>query len=70
MLYQKIKLGDYTANLYKTKLGYSYKIYYPLKGKSTCVSQSCVYFNERGVCYDKMQNDLKLTMGVIKTLFS
>ena len=70
MLYQKIKLGDYTANLYKTKLGYSYKIYYPLKGKSTCVSQSCVFFNDRGVCYDKMQDDLKVTMGVIKTLFS
>ena len=70
MLYQKIKLGDYTANLYKTKLGYSYKIYYPLKGKNTCISQSCVYFNDRELCYEKMQDDLKLTMGVVKTLLS
>lgn len=49
MLYQKIKLG------------YSYKIYYPLKGKNTCVAQSCVYFNDRGLCYDKMH--------VVKILF-
>lgn len=70
MIIQTLTVGDYTANMYKTKLGYSYKIYYPLKGKNTCVAQSCVYFNDRGLCYDKMQDDLHITMHVVKTLFS
>lgn len=69
MLLQTIKQGDYQAKLFKTREGYSYKIFYKLQGKNTCVDRSYVYLNDKGICYERMMNDLNTTMGIVKTLF-
>ena len=69
MLLQTIPEGDYKACLYKTNLGYSYKIFYKLQGKNTCVARSYAYLNDKGICYEKMMDDLRTTMGIVKTLF-
>ena len=69
MLLQTIKEGDYQAKLFKTKEGYSYKIYYKINGKNTCVAMSYAYINDKGICMEKMLDELKVTIGVVQTLF-
>lgn len=69
MLLLSIHEGDYTANLYQYKLGYQYKIFTKLKGKNTCVAQSYAYIFDKDLCYQKMIDDLNVTMGIVKDLF-
>ena len=68
MLLQTIIQGDYQAKLFKTREGYSYKIFYKLNGKNTCVARSYAYILDKGICYEQMMNELKVTMGIVKTL--
>ena len=69
MLLLSIHEGDYKANLYQYKLGYQYKIFTKINGKNTCVSRSYAYLFNKEECYQKMMNDLNVTMGMVKLLF-
>ena len=69
MLLLSIHEGDYKANLYQYKLGYQYKIFTKINGKNTCVAQSYAYIFDKEVCYQKMMDDLNVTMGIVKDLF-
>ena len=69
MLIFTLHSGDYYANLYQYKLGYQYKIYTKINGKRTCVARSYAYIFNRDECYQKMMEDLNVTMGIAKDLF-
>lgn len=69
MIIQTITVGNYKANLYLYKLGYQYKIFTKINGKNTCVAQSYAYIFDKEVCYQKMIDDLNVTMGIVKDLF-
>lgn len=69
MLLISMHEGDYKANLYQYKLGYQYKIFTKINGKNTCVARSYAYIFDRAVCYQKMMEDLNVTMGIVKDLF-
>lgn len=69
MLVQSLKAGDYKANLYQFKLGYQYKIFYKLNGKNTCIARNYSYMNNKDECYNKMVENLHITMGIAKDLF-
>ena len=69
MLLLTLHEGDYKANLYQYKLGYQYKIFTKVNGKSTCVSRSYAYIFDKDMCYQMMLDDLNTTMGIAKTLF-
>lgn len=69
MIVQSITIGDYKANLYLYKLGYQYKIFTKINGKNTCVSRSYAYIFDKDVCYQKMLEDVNVTMGIVKDLF-
>lgn len=69
MLLFTLHSGDYYANLYQYKLGYQYKIYTKINGKRTCVARSYAYLFNRDECYQKMMEDLNVTMGIAKDLF-
>ena len=69
MIVQTVTVGDYKANLYLYKLGYQYKIFTKLNGKNTCVAQSYAYIFDKDLCYQKMIDDLNVTMGIVKDLF-
>ena len=69
MIIQTVTVGDYKANLYLYKLGYQYKIFTKINGKNTCVAQSYAYIFDKDLCYQKMMDDLNVTMGIVKDLF-
>ena len=69
MIIQTVTVGDYKANLYLYKLGYQYKIFTKINGKTTCVAQSYAYIFDKELCYQKMMDDLNTTMGMVKLLF-
>ena len=69
MIIQTVTVGDYKANLYLYKLGYQYKIFTKINGKTTCVAQSYAYIFDKDLCYQKMMDDLNVTMGIVKDLF-
>jgi hypothetical protein len=69
MIIQTVTIGDYKANLYLYKLGYQYKIFTKIKGKTTCVARSYAYIFDKQECYNEMMEDLKVTMGMVKLLF-
>ena len=69
MIAQTVTVGDYKANLYLYKLGYQYKIFTKINGKNTCVAQSYAYIFDKDLCYQKMMDDLNVTMGIVKDLF-
>lgn len=69
MLVQRLKAGDYKANLYQFKLGYQYKIFYKLNGRSTCIARSYTFMHDKDKCYEKMVEELHVTMGIAKDLF-
>ena len=69
MIIQTVTVGGYKANLYLYKLGYQYKIFTKINGKNTCVAQSYAYIFDKEVCYQKMIEDLNVTMGIVKDLF-
>ena len=69
MIVQTVTVGDYKANLYLYKLGYQYKIFTKINGKNTCVAQSYAYIFDKDLCYQKMMDDLNVTMGIVKDLF-
>lgn len=69
MLLLSIHEGDYKANLYQYKLGYQYKIFTKINGKNTCVAQNYSYIFDKDLCYQKMMDDLNVTMGIVKDLF-
>ena len=69
MLIQTVTVGDYKANLYLYKLGYQYKIFTKINGKTTCVARSYAYIFDKQECYNEMMEDLKVTMGMVKLLF-
>lgn len=69
MIIQSITVGDFKANLYQYKLGYQYKIYTKIKGKNTCVARCYAYLFNKDECYNKMIEDLEVTMGIAKDLF-
>lgn len=64
MILHTLTVGDFKANLYQYKLGYGYKIFTKINNKNTCVAQSCVYFNDKIFCYDRMVSDLNMLMGM------
>ena len=73
MIVQTINVCDYKANLLKLKCGnhisYQYRIYTKLNGKRTCVTRNYSYMWDKDACYQKMVDDLNVTMGVVKDLF-
>lgn len=69
MIVQTVTVGDYKANLYLYKLGYQYKIFTKINGKNTCVAQNYAYIFDKDLCYQKMIDDLNVTMGIVKDLF-
>lgn len=69
MIVQTVTIGDYKANLYLYKLGYQYKIFTKINGKTTCVARSYAYTFDKQECYNEMLEDLKVTMGMVKLLF-
>ena len=69
MIIQTVTVGEYKANLYLYKLGYKYKIFTKINGKTTCVAQSYAYIFDKDLCYQKMIDDLNTTMGIVKDLF-
>ena len=69
MIIQTVTVGDYKASLYLYKLGYQYKIFTKINGKTTCVAQSYAYIFDKDLCYQKMMDDLNVTMGMVKLLF-
>ena len=69
MIIQTVTVGDYKAYLYLYKLGYQYKIFTKINGKNTCVAQSYAYIFDKDLCYQKMMDDLNVTMGIVKDLF-
>lgn len=69
-LIQSFKTGEFTSKLYEYKnLGYGYKIYTKVKGKNTCIAQSCVYFKHKDKCIEEMHNELNIVIDIANTLF-
>ena len=56
------KIGDYRCAMYKSKLGYTYKIFY--NGK--CVDRCYVNINDRLLCFNKMNDNLDCYLAMIK----
>jgi hypothetical protein len=73
MIIQTVTVGDYKANLLQLKcgnhIGYQYRIYTKINGKRTCVARNYSYMWDKDACYQKMVDDLNVTMGIVKYLF-
>ena len=59
-LLQEYHYDNITGKLYEYKLGYGYKVFTKLKGKTTCVAQSYCYYFERELAYEKMCENMEI----------
>lgn len=59
-LIKEEKYNNITGKLYEYKLGYGYKVFTKLKGKSTCVAQSYCYYFESDLAYEKMCENMEI----------
>lgn len=59
-LIKEEKYNNIIGKLYEYKLGYGYKVFTKLKGKSTCVAQSYCYYFERELAYEKMCENMEI----------
>ncbi len=60
MIIYQHHMGKMVGNVYQTKDGFYYKIYYKIDGKNKTIARSYVNFFDRAVCEDRMITDMEL----------
>ena len=56
---------DIMGKLFKTQIGYHYKIYKQVGGKYKTISQSYVYFHSRIECERRMKQEIEYFSEII-----
>lgn len=56
---------DIKGILFKTQIGYHYKIYKQIEGKYKAISQSYVYLHSRDECEQRMMKEIEYFAEII-----